>query len=100
MNAPSRHLAVSLALAALLWASAAAAQDRHVPVRTELVAIEEVQQTHRVIGSLRAVSRAQVAALEDGRIVTVLVREGSRVTKGDMLAQTRRPPPPRPDRRE
>jgi RND family efflux transporter MFP subunit len=80
-------LALSLGLAVLLWASAAAAQDRQVPVRTEPVAIEEVQQTHRVTGSLRAISRAQVAALEDGRIVTVLVREGARVTKGDVLAR-------------
>jgi multidrug efflux pump subunit AcrA (membrane-fusion protein) len=87
MDVPSRSLALSLGLAVLLWASAAAAQDRQVPVRTEPVAIEEVQQTHRVTGSLRAISRAQVAALEDGRIVTVLVREGARVTKGDVLAR-------------
>jgi RND family efflux transporter MFP subunit len=87
MCVPSRSLAISLGLAVLLWASAAAAQDRQVPVRTEPVAIEEVQQTHRVTGSLRAISRAQVAALEDGRIVTVLVREGARVTKGDVLAR-------------
>jgi RND family efflux transporter MFP subunit len=87
MDVPSRSLAISLGLAVLLWASAAAAQERQVPVRTAPVAIEEVQQTQRVTGSLRAVSRAQVAALEDGRIVSVLVREGIRVTKGDMLAR-------------
>jgi RND family efflux transporter MFP subunit len=87
MDIPSRSLAISLGLAVLLWASAVAAQDRHVPVRTELVAIEEVQQTQRVIGSLRAVSRAQVAALEDGRVVTVSVREGARVATGEVLAR-------------
>jgi RND family efflux transporter MFP subunit len=87
MDVSSRSLAISLGLAVFLWAAAALAQDRQVPVRTEPVAIEEVQQTHRVTGSLRAVSRAQVAALEDGRIVTVLVREGARVTKGDVLAR-------------
>jgi RND family efflux transporter MFP subunit len=58
-----------------------------VSVRTEPVAIEEVQQTHRVTGSLRAISRAQVAALEDGQIVRVLVREGARITKRDVLAR-------------
>ena len=87
MDVPSRSLAVSLGLAAILWASAAVAQERQVPVRTAPVVIEEVQQTQRVTGSLRAVSRAQVAALEDGQIVTVLVREGARITKRDVLAR-------------
>jgi RND family efflux transporter MFP subunit len=87
MHVPSHRLPVSLGLVAILWASAVVAQERQVPVRTEPVAIEEVQQTHRVTGSLRAVSRAQVAALEDGQIVEVLVREGTHITKRDVLAR-------------
>jgi RND family efflux transporter MFP subunit len=71
----------------ILGASAAVAQERQVPVRTAAVAIEDVQRTHRVTGSLRAVARAQVAALEDGRVVEVLVREGARITKRDVLAR-------------
>jgi RND family efflux transporter MFP subunit len=87
MHVPSHRLPVSLGLVAMLWASAVVAQERQVPVRTEPAAIEEIQQTHRVTGSLRAVSRARVAALEDGQIVQVVVREGARITKRDVLAR-------------
>ncbi len=87
MHVPSHRLPASLGLVAILWASAVVAQERQVPVRTEPVAIEEVQETHRVTGSLRAVSRAQVAALEDGQIVKVLTREDDRITKQDVLAR-------------
>jgi multidrug efflux pump subunit AcrA (membrane-fusion protein) len=87
MYMPSHRLPASLGLLVILWAAAVIAQERQVLVRTEPVAIEEMRQTHRVIGSLRAVSRAQVAALEDGQIIQVMVREGTRVTKRDVLAQ-------------
>jgi RND family efflux transporter MFP subunit len=87
MDVPSRRLVVSLGLAAILWTVAVVAQERQVSVRTAPVASEEVQQTYRVTGSLRAVSRAQVAALEDGQIVKVLVREGARITARDVLAR-------------
>lgn len=82
-----RQLSLSLGLVVILGASAAVAQERQVPVRTAAVAVEDVQQTHRATGSLRAVARAQVAALEDGRVVEVLVHEGARITKRDVLAR-------------
>ena len=40
MDAPTRRIVINLALAVLLWATAAATQDRHVPVRTEPVATD------------------------------------------------------------
>jgi RND family efflux transporter MFP subunit len=85
MHMPLHRLPASLGLLVILWAAAGIAQERQVLVRTEPVAM--MGQTHRVIGSLRAVSRAQVAALEDSQIIQVMVREGARVTKRDVLAQ-------------
>jgi RND family efflux transporter MFP subunit len=87
MSMTSHRRTASLGLVVMLWAAVTIAQERQVLVRTEPVAIEEVQQMHRVTGSLRAVSRARVAALEDGRIVQVMVREGDRITQRDVLAR-------------
>ncbi|QGJ71037.1 Efflux RND transporter periplasmic adaptor subunit [Planctomycetales bacterium 10988] len=57
------------------------------PVRTEPVQREEVQEFYRVIGSLKAISRGDVAALEDGRVLEVTVREGAAVKEKDVLAR-------------
>ncbi|QDU39520.1 Multidrug resistance protein MdtA precursor [Maioricimonas rarisocia] len=46
-----------------------------------------MQRHHRVTGSLRAVARGDVAALEEGRVVEVTVREGASVRKGDVIAR-------------
>lgn len=55
---------------------------RAVPAKTR-----EVQRHHRVTGSLRAVARGDVAALEEGRVIEVTVREGADVRKGDVIAR-------------
>lgn len=57
------------------------------PVRTAMVQEEIMQQRHRVTGSLRAVSRGDLAALEAGRVTTLNARAGHRVGKGDVLAR-------------
>lgn len=49
--------------------------------------ILSAQDTHRVIGSLRAANRAQVAAREEGAVLEVLVDEGDTVARGDILVR-------------
>lgn len=45
------------------------------------------QDTQRVTGSIRAVSRAEVAAREDGAVIEINANEGDAVTKGQILVQ-------------
>lgn len=56
-------------------------------VLVEPVKIENIREWYRVTGSLRAVSRSRVAALEDGRVDRITASEGARVTKGQLLAK-------------
>lgn len=56
-------------------------------VKVEPVKMERIQERRKVTGSLRAVSRAKVAALEEGRVIAVLVNEGSFVKKGQILVR-------------
>ncbi|PQO44260.1 efflux RND transporter periplasmic adaptor subunit [Blastopirellula marina] len=75
-----------LALFALIGASTAAAQMQPVAVRAVPVELQKVQPHHRFTGSLRAISRGSVAALEDGRVLEVTVREGATVKQNDVIA--------------
>ncbi|MCC9607907.1 efflux RND transporter periplasmic adaptor subunit [Blastopirellula sp. JC732] len=75
-----------LALLAIGIAPAAQAQMPPVSVRAVPVELRQVQPHHRFTGSLRAVARGSVAALEDGRVLEVTVREGAAVEKGDVIA--------------
>ncbi|MCO6044186.1 efflux RND transporter periplasmic adaptor subunit [Aeoliella sp. ICT_H6.2] len=68
-------------------ASLAAAQQPPSSVRAVRVEGREIQNHHRVTGSLRAVARGDVSALEEGRIVEVTVREGAEVREGDVIAR-------------
>lgn len=45
-----------------------------------------VQETRRVVGSLRAVERAEVAAQESGAVLEMKVDVGDSVSKGDVIA--------------
>ncbi len=45
------------------------------------------QQTHRVIGTLRAKSRSKLAAREAGAVLEILVKEGDLVKKGAIMAK-------------
>lgn len=45
------------------------------------------RDTHRVIGSLRAANRAEVAAREEGAILEILVNEGDTVAQNDILVR-------------
>ncbi|UUO09157.1 efflux RND transporter periplasmic adaptor subunit [Blastopirellula sp. J2-11] len=62
------------------------AQMPPVSVRAVPVELRKVQPHHRFTGSLRAISRGKVAALEDGRVLEVTVREGAAVKRGDVIA--------------
>jgi len=55
---------------------------RAVPAKTQTV-----EPHHRFTGSLKAVARGDVAALEDGRVLEVTVREGATVKKDDIIAR-------------
>ncbi|TWT34301.1 efflux RND transporter periplasmic adaptor subunit [Blastopirellula retiformator] len=76
-----------LALAAILLANSAWAQMPPVAVHAVSVELRQVQPHHRFTGSLRAVARGSVAALEDGRVLEVTVREGAAVKNGDVIAR-------------
>lgn len=82
MQASARFIA-TLATVALL-ATQAVAQS---PVRTATVQLQPLQQRHAVTGSLRAVARGDVAALEEGRLIELAVREGQPVMKGQAIAR-------------
>jgi RND family efflux transporter MFP subunit len=56
-------------------------------VRVQAAKLEKVQEWYRVTGSIRAVSRSRVAALEDGRVDRITVTEGDHVKKGQLLAK-------------
>ncbi len=73
--------AVVFFLPARLWA-----QMPPTTVFVSEVMGKEIQQQHRVIGSLRAISRSDVAALEEGRINQITVREGVNVQQGEVIA--------------
>jgi RND family efflux transporter MFP subunit len=51
------------------------------------VKLLEAQETHRVVGTLRAASRAEVAAREDGAVAEALAEEGQAVRAGDVLVR-------------
>ncbi len=55
------------------------------PVRVAETRVESLQRHHRVTGTLRAVSRARVAAMEDGRVIKVHVQHGDRIKAGQVL---------------
>ena len=57
------------------------------PVRVAEVRNERVQQRQAVTGSLRAVARGQVAALEAGQLIRLTVREGDSVSQGDVIGE-------------
>lgn len=61
--------------------------NAQTPVRVAKVRSETLQQRQAVTGSLRAVARGDVAALEAGRLVELRVRAGDSVSKGDVIAK-------------
>ena len=73
--------------ALLLSLASLSLQAQQTVVRTEQVAQEQLQQHERVTGSLRAYSDASLAVRESGYIAKVLVNEGDRVEKGQLLVQ-------------
>ncbi len=68
----------------LMFLSAARAQDA-AAVRVGLVEMRPVEQRASVTGEVRATQRSRIASREAGKVVTVRVREGDSVKKGDVL---------------
>lgn len=80
----------SIGAAFLLWGGLAVHSDwarAQTPVRVANVRTETLQQRQMVTGSLRAIARGDVAALESGRLVELAVRAGDTVSKGQVIAQ-------------
>lgn len=78
------------AVFALLVAAAATplfGQQPPASVRTAEVVRQPSQNFHRVLGTLRALSRSQIASRESAPVVEVPVREGDTVRKGELLAK-------------
>ncbi len=79
-----------LTLAALLLSPPSPALQEGpptTPVRAVLAQQREVVQRERVIGSLRSRSRAVLAALLEGPLLEIPVREGAAVKEGSLLAR-------------
>jgi RND family efflux transporter MFP subunit len=57
------------------------------PVHVAPVLSETLEAFRPFTGSLRAVSRAGIAALEEGQVMEVTVQEGDRIEKGHVLAR-------------
>ncbi len=58
-----------------------------IPVEVVNVARGDIQQTYRTITTLEAEIDAQVVARSTGLLNSIMVEEGDRVTKGQLLAQ-------------
>lgn len=63
------------------------AQMPPMTVRAVPATVQAIEPHHRFTGSLRAIARGTVAALEDGRILEITVREGATVSQGDVIAR-------------
>jgi multidrug efflux system membrane fusion protein len=68
-------------------ASASAAADRIIPVQTAPVVSKDVPIWVEGLGSVSAFYTVTVHTQVDGRLDSVLFKEGQRVKKGDVLAQ-------------
>ncbi|MCL4210571.1 MAG: efflux RND transporter periplasmic adaptor subunit [Phycisphaeraceae bacterium] len=83
--------ALPLAAVAAAWSSAVASAQQGgpppAPVRVDVVKEEEVQSMRLVTGDLRAVKQARVATRQQGVVTELLVTEGQRVIRGDVLAR-------------
>jgi RND family efflux transporter MFP subunit len=75
------------ALAALGALPILSAQQPPAPVRVAAVERAMTAERRQVTGNLRAASRAEVAAIEPGRITAVEVREADVVEAGQVLAR-------------
>ncbi|MGF1573664.1 MAG: efflux RND transporter periplasmic adaptor subunit [Sumerlaeia bacterium] len=76
-----------VAAAVLFSAVPLAAQFGPTPVRVLSVTLEPLEAHRKVVGTLRAVSEAEVAAREEGAVLSVYYREGETVNQGDVLAK-------------
>ena len=88
LASPGRRHGALLAIMIALFASppAFARQRPPMTVRVEPVELRNVEETRRVTGDLRAVSRSNVATRESGLIREFEVDEGDRVHANDVLA--------------
>ena len=84
-----RHFIIASAtiIIALGIDSGAIAQMPPSSVRVDPARMENVQETRRVTGNLRAITRSRVGTLEEGRVIDFPVIEGQHVKRGEVLAK-------------
>ncbi|MFT4541290.1 MAG: RND family efflux transporter MFP subunit [Planctomycetota bacterium] len=82
-----RPLLVRAALSLSFASAGATSAFAQQPVFVETVELVPSQETERVIGSLRARSTSVMAALEEGVLLSLDVREADHVAKGEVLAK-------------
>ncbi len=82
-----RKATIAFAIAAVVSFSLPRHSDAQTPVRVSEVRLERLQQRQMVTGSLRAIARGDVAALESGRLNELTAREGDTIAKGDVIAR-------------
>ena len=87
MTSPDRPVYFILAALSLLTFNAWAQGPPATAVHVSTVESETIEEYQKVTGSLRAVSRAGVAALEEGQVVEVTVQESDPIKKGAILAR-------------
>lgn len=79
---------ILLIMSVVYWADGVIAQPNQPPkVRVKEVKREVIQEYIKVTGSLKAVLRAEVASQEQGKLLTINVREAATVEEGDVLAR-------------
>ena len=82
MTSPRSFKQIVLLLSLLFLVFQANAQV----VRFSEASEQQLQPRKRVVGTLKAFNQANVASVESGKVVEVLVNEGDTVTQGDILA--------------
>jgi len=64
-----------------------AQEQQPAKVRVDQVHMEMLQEHRQVTGNLRAISRSEVASIEQGKVIEVEVDEAEHVKEGDVLAR-------------
>jgi RND family efflux transporter MFP subunit len=85
----SRRIAIASLAMASLAPTVLQAQPRPASVVVDEARMETVERYREVVGELRAVRRALLAAEDEGIVVEFMLEEGDRVEAGDVIARLR-----------
>jgi RND family efflux transporter MFP subunit len=88
----SKLLGITLSLVVTLTACSKPQQEQSVtpqaiPVETQNLVASKVNESSEYLGRIEAENRVNLAPRVDGRILSILVREGDRVNQGQQIVQ-------------